>query len=370
MHSAAGFARRATLVEVATLVLAAMVVIAGARVAQPFLVPVVAGILLSYTLRPLVTKLERWHVPRTAAAGAVIVVLASLVSAAGYALYDDVSEAVGQLPGAARKLRIAVADAVRYAPEPMMSKVKAAAVELDRAAAEATGKGAAAAAAEPPPDTMTSQFQGMVARQAEALPIVLSEIALAVLLAFFLLAAGDTFKRKVAHLAGESLARRRVTVEVLNEIDAQVQAYLLTLFATNVMIALATWGALAALGLPNAGMWGAVTGLLHVIPYAGAVVASLGIGVAMFLHSGSIAQAIIALAAVVGISTAIGVGLMTWIQGRAFRMNAVAVFIAVLFFGWLWGAWGLLLGLPILAVVKSVADRIKPLHAVSELLGT
>ena len=82
---------------------------------------------------------------------------------------------------------------------------------------------------------------------------VLAEISVAMLLALFLLAAGDTFRRKVAKIAGASLARRRVTVEVLDEIDGQIQVYMMTLLLTNVLIALSTWAALYALGLSDAG---------------------------------------------------------------------------------------------------------------------
>ena len=97
--------------------------------------------------------------------------------------------------------------------------------------------------------------------------------------------------------------------------------------------------------------------------------AAIGIGVAMFLHSGSLVLTALAVFVVIVIATLIGMVYSTWLQGRASRMNAVAVFVAVLFFGWLWGAWGLLLGLPILAVVKSISDRVESLNAVSELLS-
>ena len=106
---------------------------------------------------------------------------------------------------------------------------------------------------------------------------------------------------------------------MLNEIDSQVQRYLVTLLAANVLIALATWGALAFLGLPNAGLWGAITGVLHVIPYAGAAVATFGIGVAMFLHSGSVASAAIAMGVVAVIATLIGIGLPELAAGQARR---------------------------------------------------
>jgi predicted PurR-regulated permease PerM len=197
----------------------------------------------------------------------------------------------------------------------------------------------------------------------------MTQLAVALLLAFFLLAAGDTFRRKLARLAGTSLTRRRVTVEVLNRIDDQIQAYLLTILIANVLIALATWGSLALLGLPNPGMWGAITGVLHVIPYAGTVVAAAAVGVAAFLHTGGLGQAMLAMGIMVAIAVVIGMGVMTWMQGRAARMSPVAVFIGVLFFGWLWGGWGLLLGMPMLAVLKSVADRVEGMRPISELLG-
>ncbi|MFO1397696.1 MAG: AI-2E family transporter [Burkholderiales bacterium] len=364
---AAAVAPKLTAIEIAALVVATLAVIAGARVAEPFLVPVVAGILLAYALRPLVSGLERWHVPRALAAALVILLATGIVSFAAYAIKDDVNAAVAELPGAAHKLRIAISDATGRSPS-AMTHVKAAAAELDKAAAEAAGKPASAAT--PPPDeTVASEFQGMVSKQSGKALEVMSELALAVLLAFFLLAAGDTFRRKVAHLAGESLARRRVTVEVLNQIDAQVQNYLLTMLFTNALVGLATWGMLVLFHLPNAGMWGAFTALLHVIPYAGTVVAAAGIGIALFLHSGSLATAALGVAGLAVIATLIGIVLLTWLQGRAARMNAVSVFVGVLFFGWLWGGWGLLLGLPILAVVKSICDRVEALHPVSELLG-
>ena len=353
-----------TAIEIAVIVLAVIAVIAAARVAMTFLVPVVAGILLSYTLRPLVSLIERMRVPRMVAATLVVAVLAGSVSASMYGIRDELNDALAKLPVAARKLRLAATEAARGSPGPM-GNVKAAAAELDRAAAEATGK----PAADPRGAMAPTQVQVLIAEQSGNVLIVLAQIVVAVLIAFFLLAAGDTFRRKMAKLAGESLARRRVTVELLNEIDGQIQRYMMTLLATNVLIALVTWGALALLRVPNAGMWGVITGILHFIPYAGTLVAAAGVGIATFVEAGVLSDALVAMAVVLCVVEGIGVGLATWLQGRAARMNPVAVFIGVLFFGWLWGGWGLLLGMPILAVLKSVADRVDAMRPVSELLG-
>jgi len=354
-----------TAIEIAAVVVAVIAIVAAARIAESFLVPVVVGILFSYTLRPLVSALERARVPRLAATSLVMLSLIALVSASFYAIRGEFNNAFASLPTAARKLRHIAADAARSSPGPV-SNMKAAAVELDRAAAEATGK---AARVETPAPSATSQLQEWVTEQSGQVVVMLVQISMALLLTFFLLAAGDTFRRKVAKLAGESLWRRRVTVEVLNEIDTQIQRYMATLLITNVLIAALTWVALSLLSLPNAGMWGVVTGVLHIIPYAGTVVAAGAVGVAALVEWGTLADTMLAMGAVILIAEAIGLGFATWLQGRSAQMNPVATFVGVLFFGWLWGAWGLLLGMPILAVLKTIADRVEAMKPLSEMLG-
>jgi predicted PurR-regulated permease PerM len=74
-------------------------------------------------------------------------------------------------------------------------------------------------------------------------------------------------------------------------------------------------------------------------------------------------------AGVVGIATLIGVGVSTWLQAYALRMNSAVVIVGVLFFGWLWGAWGLFLAVPLLAVLKTVADRIPQWQLIAEFLA-
>jgi predicted PurR-regulated permease PerM len=308
--------------------------------------------------------LQRAHIPRFPAAVLVVSVLVALVAATIYVARDDLNDWVAELPAAARKLRHAVR---RFRP-PIAGTDDAhegGGGGLDKAAAEASGKPVPPPAA---PVGVQAQFQEFLTVQSGKALSVLAEISVAMLLALFLLAAGDTFRRKVAKIAGASLARRRVTVEVLDEIDGQIQVYMMTLLLTNLLIALSTWAALFALGLSDAGMWGAMIGIVHIIPYVGTIVATLAVGVAMFVQTGSLADWFIAGSVVLAIASTIGMGLASWMQGRATHINPVAVLVGVLFFGWLWGGWGLLLSVPILAVVKSIADRIEALHPISELL--
>jgi len=358
-------ARRMRASEIALIVLAVLAVVAAAKLGEAVLVPVVVGILISYTLRPLVEGLERLHVHRAIGAAIVLVALAGLLTGTVYSLRDEAAEVIADLPQTARKLRAAASATTRGSDSPV-AHMREAAAEIEQAAADAAGKKPETLAVPPP---VAADGQTFIGKQTAQILGVLTQLGMAGLLAYFVLAAGDTFRRKVVHLAGRSLAKRRDTVELLNEIDAQVSRYMGILLVTNVLIGLATWLILTAFGLEGALMWGAIAGILHIIPYAGTAMTAVVVAVASFLQTNSLGDAAIAASAVTFVAIVIGMGLATWLQGRASRMNAVAVFIAVIFFGWLWGGWGLLLGTPLLAVVKAIADRFDNMHAIGELLG-
>ena len=196
-----------------------------------------------------------------------------------------------------------------------------------------------------------------------------ADLGLAALLALFLLAAGDTFRRKLVALAGPTLAARRITVELLDGIDAQVQRYLLAMLVTNTLLGLCIWLWLSLLGMERAALWATVAGVLHIVPYAGTAVTTVAIGIAAFMQFGTPASALAVSVAVFAISSAIGMGLLSWLQGRAGHMNPVAVFVTLLFFGWLWGGWGLLLGAPLVAIFRAIAERLPSMQAVGALAG-
>ena len=348
----------------ALIVLAVFCVIAAAKIASAFLIPVVVGMLASYALEPLVSALARVHIHRALGSAVVLLLLFGAIVGGVLLLRDDATSALAELPDAARKIRLA---AQRNAQQPAnpMSHVRAAAEELNRAAAEATTGGRPVSPAPAPPNPMAQWLSDQSAKALE----VLVEIGIAGLLAYFLLASGDTFRRKVVSVAGPTLAARRVTVEILNEIDLQVQRYLLTMVIINMLIGVATWGILVAFGVEHAALWGVTAAVLHIVPYAGSALTIVATGFAAFVQFEEIGRALLVAFSVGVAATIIGMGLNAWIQGRAFRMNAVAVFVAVLFFGWLWGGWGLLVGVPLLAIAKTTFDRIPSLQRFTTLLG-
>jgi predicted PurR-regulated permease PerM len=358
--------RRPRAVSTALVILAVLAVCAAAKIASPFLIPVVVGILASYSLRPMVTALERFHIHRALGAAIVLLVLSGVVAGAVLLLRDDANSALAELPDAARKIRLA-AHRSAQAPAGPVKHVREAAAELNAAAAEATSGTTPRAA--PAPPAAPNPFQTWISEQsAKALEVVV-EIGVAGLLAYFLLAAGDTFRRKLVRVVGPTLAARRVTVEILDEIDAQVQRYLMTMLVINTLIGMATWAILLAFGVAHAGLWGIFAAIVHIVPYAGSALTILATGIATFVQFDEIGPALLVAFSVGVAATLIGMGLNAWMLGRAYRMNAVAIFVALLFFGWLWGGWGLLVGVPLLGIAKTAIDRSPSLERYTALLA-
>jgi hypothetical protein len=164
-------------------------------------------------------------------------------------------------------------------------------------------------------------------------------------LAFFLLASGNMCRRKIVKIAGPSLEKKKITVQILDEIDHQIAWFLLVQVFTSIVVGIATWLAFRWFGLNQAAVWGILAGVLNSIPYLGPVVVTSGTAVVAFIQFGDFRMAaLVALVALV-ITTLEGFLLTPWLTSRAARMNAVAVFVGLLFWG-VWNVWGMLLALP------------------------
>jgi predicted PurR-regulated permease PerM len=359
--------RRYTSMSLALTVLAAIALVAALYLGRAFFVPLLIGILASYALHPVVDWLQAHYIPRPVGAALTLIALAGSLSWVGYSLSDDTAAMIEKLPEAARKLRQTMTNARESGTTPLQN-VQEAANEIQGAAADAALKPGTRAAAirAPEPSVWLRDYaiaqSGLLITVAAQAPIVL-------LLAYFLLASGVHFRRKLVQLVGPSLSRKKDAVRILEEVDVQVQRYMLVMLMSNALVAIGTWLAFEALGMEDAGVWGVAAGVLHFIPYLGSALIALGSGVAAFLQFESVLYALVIAGVALLVGGTIGLVFMTWLQSRAARVNAAVLFIALLFFGWLWGIWGLLLGAPLVAIVKVVCDRVEALKPVGELLG-
>jgi predicted PurR-regulated permease PerM len=348
-------------------VLAALAAILLLQYAQAMIIPVVLGLLISYALDPVVTRLTRWKIPRAAAAAIVVLAVWASVAVLLYDLRWQANAVLQQLPEAAKRLR-----QVLETERPNTSAIQ----QMQKAAAEL--ERAADAAAPKPPQSRVPRVQLEEPRFNVADYVMAGSVSLATIgmqavfvlfLVYFLLASGDLYRRKLVKIAGPSLSKKKITVQILSEIDRQIEKFLLVQLFTSVIVALLTWLAFRWVGLHQAGMWGVLAGVFNSIPYLGPVVVTGATAAIAFIQFGTIRMAVFIGSLALAITSLEGYLLTPWLTSRAARMNAVAVFIGLLFWGWVWNVWGMLLAVPMLMVMKAVCDHVDDFKAVGELLG-
>jgi predicted PurR-regulated permease PerM len=339
--------------------------------ASAVFVPLLLGLMFSYALTPLVTRMVRWHLPRTLAAALLLAGIVGGIGSIGYSLSDDASAMIEALPAAAQKLRRGLEGQRSQGPTATIETVQKAAAEIERAAEEG-------ASASPPPARGVTKVQIEKSRfnvkdylwpGALGLVAAVGQAAVVLFVTFFLLVSGDTFRRKMVRIAGPGFGQKRLTLQALDEIDAQIQRYLLVQVFTSALVGAATWLAFLWIGVDNAAVWGVVSFALNFIPYVGSIAVTGGSALLGLVQFGNFEMALLIGGAALLINSIEGYILTPWLTGKASRMNPVAVFVGVLAWGWLWGIWGLFLGMPILLAIKAVCDRIDDLNPVGALLG-
>jgi predicted PurR-regulated permease PerM len=338
--------------------------------ASAVFIPLLLGLMCSYALSPAVDRLRRWHVPRSIGAAALLFAVLGVLGSAAYSLSDDASILVESLPDAAQRLRESLRTP-RGTPEGPIQKVQRAAEKLEQAAEESgsaapsAGKGVTRVQIERPhfniKDYLWSSTLGVVGFVGQAMVVFF--------IAYFLMASGDNFRRKMVKIAGPTFSKKKITIQLLDEITEQIQRYLMVQIFTSILVGLATWLVFLWIGLEHAAVWGVAALVLNLVPYLGSIAVSGAAALVGFLQFGTLGMALLIGGASLIIHTLSGNLLTPWLTSRASRMNPVAIFAGVLAWGWLWGLWGLLLGAPLLMAVKAVCDRVDDLRPVGELLG-
>ena len=353
---------------IALAVLATAAAILLAQYMQSVLIPFVLAGLVFYALDPLVDRLQRLHVPRALGAGLAISLVVGGCVALSYSLMDDALEVVEQLPVAARKVRSRLE--TDRAPT-AIEKVQEAAREIDAAAAAAASPETAA-----PPGVSRVVIEEPAFRTSDyvwwsslgALSLV-GQASLVLFLAFFLLVYDDLFKRKLVENIGPTLGRKRITVQILNDIAAQIEGYIAVQVFTSVLVGIATGFTLWAVGLNNSWVWAVAAAVLNVVPYFGPLIVAAGLGIVGYLQFESAPAALGVAGLAMLITTVEGYWLTPALMQRVAQMNRIAIFAGILFWSWLWGVPGMLLAIPMMVVTKVVCDRIEGLQPIGNMLG-
>ncbi len=324
------------------------------KIGSDFFVPVMLAFLLSFLFAPVVRILHRLYIPLSLGAALVLFGLIGVLTFGIYQLAAPASGWMAKLPKAAAQL------------EYRLSNLKQTFREFSKASREV--------------ERITKFDTAGTAQQVEVKKSSVGEILLGqtqgflvsggvmFVLLFFLLASGDMFLRKLVTVLPR-FENKKLAVEISRQIEHDISRYLLTVTLINAVFGSAVGLSMYFIGLPNALLWGVMAGLLHFIPFLGAIVGISVVTLVALVTMDQLTSILLVPSAYLGLNLLEEYLFFPFLIGRRLLLNPVVIFIWLIFWGWLWGIPGALMAVPLLAIFKIVCDHIEPLAAVAEFLG-
>jgi predicted PurR-regulated permease PerM len=325
--------------------------------AKPILMPVVAAVVLYIVLWPAVRLLARFRVPTTLGAAIVISGLLGIAATGVYVLADPAAAWLAQAPKVMSQVQ---------------AKIRAPVEELNKAREQVEGlvetrRGSRASATAPDGGVKVGVVNAAIVVLGTVQQVGVT-LLITIALLFLLLSSGTMFQEKLVR----SLPRfrhKKQAVAITNQIQKDISAYLATVSLINAGLGLAIGLGLYAVGLPNAALWGTMAALLNFAPFIGFAIGTTIVFIVGLLTFDTLTQALLPPLVYI-LCNLLEANVVTPILlGRRLTLNAVVVFLAVLVWGWLWGISGALLAVPLLAVMKVIADRVDGLGGLSEFLS-
>lgn len=342
-------------------VIAGLLLVFALGYARGVLAPLTMSLLASLALAPLVRGLSR-VLPRWLASAVVVVGITAAIGVTAYVLSDEVAAFSRRLPTIVRDVRSAVQSASPR--QGLLRQLQQAVSELENSAQPAAPVDATKVTIVEPVDVQRGVLSG-----ARSLGAYLGQAIMMLFLIYFLLASGDMFKQKLVKLSSRRLSQRKITLQMIDEINTKIGRFIFYQAWSGLLVGVATWLAFAWIGVRYAGLWGVAAGVLNCVPYAGPTFILGASALAALVQFKSLGMVALVSGVSVGITGLEGFLLAPTMLGQAARVNSVAVFVAIMFWGWLWGGVGLVIAVPVLMMVKTVADHVESLAGLSELLS-
>ena len=329
----------------------ALALLAAVYVAAEIVLPLVLAVVLKLLLQPVMRLLERWHVPRILAALLLILAVFGTIVGLGAALAGPASTWAAKLPEGIPRLQ----ERLSFLQAPINTLQRF----LQQVEDYGQPAGAPAAVSEGGSTLMTKLFTGT--------RNFASGFFTTILFLLFLLVSGDTFLRRLVEIM-PSFSNKRQAVDISQQIESDISAYLVTITLMNAAVGIATAMVMWLTGVGDPILWGAVAFLLNFVPILGPV-----LGVVIFLLAGLLTndtlwQALLPAGLYLGIHLIEGETITPMLLAKRFTLNPVLVIISLVFWFWMWGAPGAILSVPMLAITKIICDRIRPLAAFGHFL--
>ena len=322
--------------------------------AQSLLLPVTLAFLFALVLSPVIRVFKRRGIPEGITASLLVVMVAAGVGFGTYSLSGPVTRWIEDAPQIGWELRRKLATLSESA-----EKVQRAQKQIEEATEQDT---------EPGVDKVVVKEPGLLSRAAQGAPEVLAGAALTFVLLLFLLASGDMFYEKLVR-ALPTLKNKKMGLRIARDIEREISRYLFTISFINLGLGVVIGAGLYAIGMPNPVLWGVVATLLNFVPYVGALVGIGTVGVVALVSLPTLGHAALAPAFYMICTTIEGQFVTPAMVGRRLQINAVAVFLAIAFWGWLWGFFGIFMAVPLLIIVKTFSRHIDGLGGLEEFLA-
>ncbi|MBZ9861419.1 AI-2E family transporter [Mesorhizobium sp. CA12] len=322
--------------------------------ARAFFMPVILAFLLALTLTPIVRLLRKHGIPEVVSATLLVLLSIFVFAAAGYLLSGPVIDLINNSYSIGQQLTERLAPFKRP-----LERMMDLAHQLEALTETSQEPGLQQVAVAP---------SGILSTAASNILEAGTAITIVFVLSLFLLASGTLFYEKIVQ-SFASMTQKKRALRIVYDVEREISHYLLTVSIINVslgtVIGLGLWG----LGMPNPLVWGAMAALLNFLPYVGALMTVVIVAVIALISFDTIAYALLAPAFVVLCDIIEGQFVTPTVVGRRLEINAVAIFIAIAFWSWLWGFVGALMAVPLLVVIKVFCDHFEGLSHVGNFLA-
>ncbi|HYD52728.1 MAG TPA: AI-2E family transporter [Gemmatimonadaceae bacterium] len=321
--------------------------------ARAFLLPIAFALLFNFLLSPAVRALARLHVRPPIGAGILVLATVGGITLGAVSLARPVQDWVTRAPATFTTAQ----ERLRTLMRPI-ERVKATAEQVERVATGGARRSPEVVVRGP---TLTSRIFGTTQR-------LIAALLQMVILLYFLLASGDLFLQKVIKLL-PNVREKQTAVRIARETEQSISTYLLTALMVNIAEGVLLTLVLSLLGMPNPALWGVLTVVLEFIPYIGATIMTVVLGIAAITSYDSVGQALLVPASFVVINLIQGNLVSPLLLGNRLSLNPVALFVGLAFWFWIWGIAGAFVAVPLMAVFKIVCDHVESLRPIGEFLG-
>jgi predicted PurR-regulated permease PerM len=339
--------------SVAQIIIAMAAGLAICYVGKLVLVTLLVSILLTFMLEPLVGLLQRFRIPRSVGAMIAVLVLLAAAYGASYFFYNRALSFTQELPKYSQKIR------------GMLAHVRERTSQLEKTTqqvlpSQAGGKKPL------PVQVENGAGSGLITEKIGAVTETVLTLCFIPFLVYFMLSWQEHARTKTVQLFHPQF--RSTAYVTLGQISLMMKSFIAGNFIIGLFMSICSVVVFGLLGLPYFYFLGFISGFLSLMPYLGvllALVPPLAAGLGQLSDTGIIIVAV----TVLGLHVFSMNVLYPKVLGKRLQLNPLVVTISLLIWGFIWGAMGLILAVPIMAALKVVCDHVTSLRPIGEWLG-